>query len=110
MHALFEPGVKSGQEWNFSRLRGKRVAHPTYPVKPLKSVDDILQDYNASKTGKLKVETQYTWRAHYKSACVSCLKYKAVQGDGIAKEIDKTSDLKRGKHRTCDKIWQLKLR
>ena len=33
-----------------------------------------------------------------------------VQGDGIAKEIDKTSDLKREKHRTCDKIWQLKLR
>lgn len=33
-----------------------------------------------------------------------------VQGDGIAKEIDKTSDLKREKHRICGKIWQLKLR
>ena len=33
-----------------------------------------------------------------------------VQGDGIAKEIDKKSDLKRGKHRICGKIWQLKLR
>ena len=79
---------------DLSRLRRKRAAHRTYVLKTLKSVDDLLQDYNASKKGKLKAFRDVL---NDKLGVLSELNTSIldqVEDDEIDKEIEETSDLK----------------
>ena len=79
---------------DLSRLRRKRAAHRTYVLKTLKSVDDLLQDYNASNKGKLKAFRDVL---NDKLGVLSELNTSIldqVEDDEIDKEIEETSDLK----------------
>ena len=79
---------------DLSRLTRKRAAHRTYVLKTLKSVDDLLQDYNASKKGKLKAFRDVL---NDKLGVLSELNTSIldqVEDDEIDKEIEETSDLK----------------
>ena len=79
---------------DLSRLRRKRAAHRTHVLKTLKSVDDLLQDYNASKKGKLKAFRDVL---NDKLGVLSELNTSIldqVEDDEIDKEIEETSDLK----------------
>ena len=79
---------------DLSRLTRKRAAHQTYVLKTLKSVDDFLQDYNASKKRKLKAFRDVL---NDKLSVLSELNTSIldkVEDDEIDKEIEEMSDLK----------------
>ena len=79
---------------DLSRLRRKRAAYRTYVLKTLKSVDDLLQDCNASNKGKLKAFRDVL---NEKLGVLSELNTSIldqVEDDEIDKEIEETSDMK----------------
>lgn len=96
---------------DLSRLRRKSAAHQTYVLKTLKSVDDLLQDYNASKKGKLKAFRNVLNDKLGVLGKLNTSILDQVEDNEIDKGIDETSDLKGSRHagaycqhRVCDHI------
>ena len=79
---------------DLSRLRRKHAAYRTYVLKTLKSVDDLLQDYNASKKGKLKAFRDVLNDKLEVLSELNTSILDQVESDEIDKEIEETSDLK----------------
>ena len=79
---------------DLSRLRRKHAAYRTYVLKTLKSVDDLLQDYNASKKGKLKAFRDVLNDKLEVLSELNTSILDQVESDEIDKETEETSDLK----------------